>query len=719
MSEVGARVLLVDNYDSFTFNLFQLLAEVTKVEPTVVSNDHLATIDLDNYDCVVLSPGPGTPLREADFGICSRLLAESKLPLLGVCLGHQGIGVAAGATLELAPEVRHGLASTIEHYGDPLFSGIPRFFRAIRYHSLALIEPLPSALECIARSDTGVVMGLKHASLPQWGVQFHPESIETEHGRQLLRNFCSLSQTQSVRPIEVAVQPAESTTPTHRVYHRRVACGLASSEVFARLFSETQTSFWLDGADRGGDASGFSFMGDASGPHAFEARYDLEKGRLQVCSSNTSQSYTVSLFDYLERHLSEVVVPDTELPFEFCGGFVGYLGYEMKAECGGQQVHASHLPDAHWIWADRFVAIDHAQENLYFVAVVPDGIGEMASQNWFNQCEAALKVKCLRHQGKPKVAPTPSLGRTEKEYLADIDLCLDKIRNGESYELCLTSEFVAHTQVDPTDLFLQLRDINPAPYAALLRCGEFSVVSSSPECFLRIRCDGTVESRPIKGTIARHGEAQRDQELAAQLLASEKEHAENLMIVDLVRNDLGRSCKVGSVVVSALAELKSYATVHQLVSTIRGTLRTEVSAVQCIRNAFPGGSMTGAPKLRSMEILDSIEGRARGVYSGSIGYLSCNGAVDLNIVIRTLVVESSQVSVGVGGAIIALSDPQDELAEVAVKAAAPMQALAATCAQSVLNQWAATPIWRESPGRHQEDSVSELTPGTPAWSGDG
>ena len=270
---------------------------------------------------------------------------------------------------------------------------------------------------------------------------------------------------------------------------------------------------------------------------------------------------------------------------------------------------------------------------------------------------------------------TSPFGGTRRGYLDDIRLCQDEIRRGESYQLCLTNMISTDPVEHPLDLYRILRTESPAPYAAYLRLGSTSVLCSSPERFLRITAGGEVTAKPVKGTAARSSRPEEDAAARHRLAASVKERAENLMIVDLLRNDLGRVCQLGSVEVPALMDVESFATVHQLVSTIAGQLRPDVGAVDCVRAAFPGGSMTGAPKHRTVEILDRLESGARGVYSGAIGWFGLDGGAELNVVIRTAVATPTGTSIGVGGAIVSLSDPASEFDETLLKAAALIRSL--------------------------------------------
>ena len=240
------RTLLIDNYDSFSFNLFHLLGEVNGAEPIVVRNDELpweelAALPVDN---IVISPGPGRPEHERDVGVSLDVLRRARVPVLGVCLGHQALAHVTGGAIEHAPEVMHGRLSPIHHDGRGLFAGIPQGFAAVRYHSLA-VGACPAELRVTAWTPDGVVMGLEHRTRPQWGVQFHPESISTEHGHALARNFRDLTRAQG-RPSARAPRPARRPTAGARVHHRRLQAWCDPEAAFVALYGDREHAVWLD-----------------------------------------------------------------------------------------------------------------------------------------------------------------------------------------------------------------------------------------------------------------------------------------------------------------------------------------------------------------------------------------------------------------------------------------------------------------------------------------
>ncbi|WP_200308969.1 aminodeoxychorismate synthase component I [Streptomyces adelaidensis] len=693
------RTLLLDNYDSYTFNLYQLIADINGQEPVVMVNDDpkLSGLRLEDFDNIVVSPGPGRPQNPRDVGLLGDLLRRTTLPVLGVCFGHQLIAHLAGASVVAAPEPRHGHLAKVSHGGDPLFTGVPREFVAVRYHSLCVEEPLPEELVATAWADDGVLMGLRHRDMPQWGVQFHPESIASQYGREILRNFAELTRrTRHGQRPSVTAAVTDSVTVTDSgtalsddtpaaveglgIISAAVSTAADSEAIFLTLFDNIPYCFWLDSSRVEEGLSRFSFLGDTSGPLSEVLTYRTGSGTVEVRDANGVRLVTGSVFDLLEQRMRERRVPASDLPFDLTGGYVGYFGYELKAECGATARHTAETPDAVWMFADRVIAVDH-QEGLTYLVAVHDERTRYDAQEWVERTSALLTGLHPAHAEPPRepaAGPPPNaeeyLGRDRSQYLADIAESRRQLNRGESYEICLTNKLHMPFHDDGTSFYLRLRRANPAPYAALLRLGDVTVFCSSPERFLRIERDRTVTSKPIKGTAPRDADPVRDAELAATLASSAKTQAENLMIVDLLRNDLGRVCEVGSIEVDPYLAVESYETVHQLVSTVRGRLDDGVSAIDCARQCFPGGSMTGAPKLRTMEIIDRLETEARGVYSGALGYFGLSGGTDLNIVIRTAVRVGDRLTIGAGGAIVLDSDPQEEYEEMLLKAAASLRA---------------------------------------------
>ena len=617
-------ILLLDNYDSYTFNLAHLIAEVAGREPLVVPAGEAERLServrAGEFSHVVISPGPGTPEREQDFGAARRLIAaaaSAEIPVLGVCLGHQGLGLLSGARVSRAPRPRHGFVSTISHSGEGIFAGIPQDFEVVRYHSLH-IEEAPG-ITVHARSEDGVIQALKVDGLPHWGVQFHPESVLTQYGRNIMRNFLG----------------------GFRLIHREVPGVVDCPRVFATLRAEGNDAFFLDSADPRGR---YSILGDTAGALSLSFRYRLGDAP--------------DILTLLDHELAARITDVPDLPFT--GGVIGYLGYECaQLTLPIELSHRSPYPDAYFVRPQSFIVYDHHTETAHLCCLAGEG-----SKRLLDRLEAALGTEEPRNKREDGGASLSAGSWRSPGYLERIKRAQEFLHAGESYEVCLTDTY---TSAAEGELYPQLRSHNPAPYAAHLIFDGVEVCSASPERFLTVR-GREVEAKPIKGTIS----AAQD---PALLTTDPKTRAENLMIVDLLRNDLSRVCEPGSVRVPKLMQVESYATVHQLVSTITGQLRTGATAVDALRAAFPPGSMTGAPKLRTCEIIDQLETGPRGVYSGVVGYLGFDGQSDLSVVIRTAVRAAGEITIGAGGAIVLDSDPAAELEERNLKA------------QSVLGAW--------------------------------
>lgn len=477
-----------------------------------------------------------------------------------------------------------------------------------------------------------------------------------------------------------------------------------AKNIFCELFGhhKAENTFWLDSSSIEKRRARFSFMGGRGGSLWKQLTFRLSDQSDMNCkgggylSIEDAQGSTTSVFledgflDFLNKELLSFRYEEKDyegLPFDFHGGYIGYIGYGLKVECGvASNRHKSKTPDGCFFFADNLVVIDHRYGDVYIISIHEANTKMMP---WLDDTEQKLfslkasATKRLEDTISESTTFSPFKGgfvmeKSKEQYMKDVQKCLKFIKDGESYELCLTTQIRKDIRgIDPLGLYLNLRENNPSPYAAWLNFAKenLCICCSSPERFLRLDRNGNLEAKPIKGTIARGATREEDEQLKLQLQHSEKDQAENLMIVDLLRNDLGRVCEAGSVHVPHLMEVESYSTVHTMVSTIRGKKEENISPIDCVRAAFPGGSMTGAPKLRSMELLDSLESCSRGIYSGCIGYFSYNKTFDLNIVIRTVVIHDGEASIGAGGAVIALSTPEDEYEEMVLKTRAPVKAV--------------------------------------------
>jgi para-aminobenzoate synthetase component 1 len=382
----------------------------------------------------------------------------------------------------------------------------------------------------------------------------------------------------------------------------------------------------------------------------------------------------------LAERYSVEAVPDLP-PFQT--GLAGYFGYGLRHHV--ERVPSHDRADIAWPdlvlgLYDLVLAVDHLAGRAWLLA---SGHPETAADARRERAEARIEWARARLRRAPQTSPAATWAIAAKPDLAPaafkdaVRRTIDYIEAGDIYQANITQRFRANlpSGFDRLSLYQALRMRNPATFGAFLDFGATAILSSSPERFLKV-ADRRVETRPIKGTRPRGRGPAEDKSLAAELLASSKDRAENLMIVDLLRNDISRVCEIGSVQVPTLFGLESYATVHHLVSVVTGALAEGRSAVDLLRACFPGGSVTGAPKIRAMEIIAELEPTARGPYCGAIGYLSADGGMDSNIVIRTYCIQDQDLTFQVGGGIVADSDPQSEYDESLAKAKALIEVLA-------------------------------------------
>lgn len=373
--------------------------------------------------------------------------------------------------------------------------------------------------------------------------------------------------------------------------------------------------------------------------------------------------------------------PHTRVPGGFGGGWVGWAGYDGGARRAGAPADDDPTaPDSAALAVSRLIAFDHGAREAWLIAPESEMTDAAADLRRWSEAAASHASRAAGPYPAPAARRRDAHARHDPgQYAALIAQCRAAIRAGDAYQLCLTTRFdvaASDEPFDAVDTYLRLRAALPAHHGGILRIGSHSLLSASPEQFLQVT-GGIVRTRPIKGTRPRGADPETDAALARDLAASEKERAENVMIVDLMRNDLQRVCAPGSVAAERLLEVESYPAVHQLVSTVAGRLLPGIRLADLFDAAFPAGSMTGAPKLSAMTILHRLEGGPRGVYAGCFGWVGAHGALDLAMTIRSIVVHPAGAYVGAGGGITWLSDADDEVAEVALKARGPLASLGA------------------------------------------
>lgn len=382
-------------------------------------------------------------------------------------------------------------------------------------------------------------------------------------------------------------------------------------------------------------------------------------------------------FTLLQELLQRFALPPSPGLPPFQGGAAGFFSYDLGRLLERVPVLARDdlgLPDLCLGFYDWVLAYDHLDGRATLVATgLPQGDEESARRRLAWALERLAALPAGDEPGPFQVGPLRSTF-TRPDYLAAIRRVKEYLVQGEVYQVNLSQRFSAPFSGDSWALYRRLRQANPAPFAAYLEFPEATVLSASPEAFLKVE-DGHVETRPIKGTRPRGRTPEEDRRLAQELLASEKERAENLMIVDLLRNDLGRVCSIGSVRVPSLFALERHPTVLHLVSTVTGELPPHLGAVDLLRACFPGGSVTGAPKIRAMEVIEELEPVRRGLYCGAIGFLGFDGAMNTSIAIRTMVLRQGLLTFSAGGAIVIDSDPEAEYEETLHKVRGLMRSL--------------------------------------------
>jgi len=466
---------------------------------------------------------------------------------------------------------------------------------------------------------------------------------------------------------------------------------LTAPELF-EVIKDRPCSFFLDSGMDPQRLGRYSFLG--SEPFLVMSSRGSE---ITLIRGRNREVQNGNPFDAIGKLLEIYKLDHCSAPVPFLGGAVGYFSYDLChfiERLPSTSMDDLKLPESYFAFYDTIVAFDHLERKAYLVAT---GFPEMEEgqrlrrarmrleemKGWFYSASSSQEASLLRmgRSGEDGFQPaqenkeiTLKSNFTPEGYIKAVSRVREYIAAGDVFQVNLSQRFEADLKIPPYELYKRLRVVNPAPFASYINFPGVAIVSASPERFLKVQSD-LVETRPVKGTRPRGRDSVEDEYLAQELTHSAKDHAENIMIVDLERNDLGRVCHYGTVKVTELAILESFPTVFHLTSTIVGRLRRGKSNMGLLKATFPGGSITGAPKVRAMEIIDELEPTKRNVYTGSIGYLSFNEDMDINIVIRTFLVKEGKAYFQVGGGIIYDSDAEAEYIETLDKAKALIQAL--------------------------------------------
>lgn len=392
-------------------------------------------------------------------------------------------------------------------------------------------------------------------------------------------------------------------------------------------------------------------------------------------------------FEVLKSLLKRFKVDAWQLPLQ--GGCIGYFGYDLKnliERLPSKAVKTIPTPDLFFAFYDTVCIYNHPKKTAFMASTgYPEDARLLREKRALNRLKGFKRLISKEGQERLHNISTPSIplkpitsNFSKEDYINAVKKTLAYISAGDCYQINLSQRFSLPLPCHPLTLYESLREENPAPMGGYLRLDGVEILSNSPERFLKIR-GRDIETMPIKGTIKRGEDPVKDLKMIERLKNSSKENSEHIMIVDLERNDLGRVCRYGSVRVEECKRIETYPTLHHMVSTVKGTLMDRINPLDAIKACFPGGSITGAPKIRAMEIIDELEPTARGVYTGAIGYIDFSGNCDLNIAIRTAIVHNNILYYQTGGGIVADSDPEREYEETLLKAEALYRALNRAC----------------------------------------
>ncbi|QSL65999.1 hypothetical protein MERGE_003136 [Pneumocystis wakefieldiae] len=731
--EWQGKILLIDAYDSYFYNICSLIKKVLpSAQLFIIRHDQLDAATLygfvDGFDCCILGPGPGSPANKKDIGLHSAVWSlkdQQVLPVFGICLGLQTLCLHWGASLSRLEYVAHGIVSEIVNTQHGLFQGFPQTFRATRYHSFSVSIAKSAVLQELAwtRDQNGkILMAARHKDLPYYGVQYHPESFLSEYGEKIIYNFweitCQFNKErrphivlnkdwhalhQTIQPLGTKIQwdktknqklneksdrnfdkhddesisTFQDANEHKTVFFQVLNIEISAVQLVEELYLEKkELCAILESTSEPGQYSiiGVPSEGHYSLTHTFPDTHLIKtySDRQEKIPLDKSNIWTWLIDNIHKLHVNT----NSDVPFQ--GGFIGYFNYEYTIYTTNiyEKSKFKH-PDVNLLFFERSIVIDVIKKKVIVQSLIKNDpwVTKTAAiiQSFNNKCSnnsASSQNSFNQNNHFQNILQTQIILPDKNQYLKRIETAKDYIKQGESYELCLTSttrifSSEKYTPIHDWNLYKRLRTLNPAPFSGYLRLNGVTLLLSSPERFLSWSSSGLCELRPIKGTLRK--DPSINLEKATDLLKNPKDYAENLMILDLIRNDLCQIAK--NVHVPALMQVEEYQTVYQLVSVIRGSVQPPYTGIDVLAHTLPPGSMTGAPKKRSIELLHELEKEERDIYSGVFGYFSVCNRGDWSVIIRSTFRyhDEDHWNIGAGGAITSLSNPENEWDEMILK----------------------------------------------------
>ena len=684
------KILLIDNYDSFTYNVYQYLLEL-HYNVISIRNDQITIEKIENekYDAIVISPGPGEP-KEA--GICIDVVKRFKgeIPIFGICLGHQIIGEAFGGNIVHAKELFHGKTSVMHSLKKGVFEDFEDTFIATRYHSLIVEkETLPDCFEITCETKDGEIMGIKHKTYEIEGVQFHPESIMTQNGMKMLENFLVRAKVSKRSDPVINPNHYEKLSIKESLGIKQYAKQVHTDKDFFEIFKALRDKFGAEQCCIFDSVSGADIDCNNSYIGLFpmmELIIDNKTMKINSASelirdtvrNNFSDLYDKGTDSYLlgNKCFSDIF-PIFAAAFKaekchnfnpnYSNGLIGVFSYEYLhyVENVPRIVNkALNFPDVHLKYFETVIEYNPYTKSLLVInnRFKDDSTPDLDIDGIYVEYSKKAKTEVKNSE---IMDISSNIG--EKRYFEMVAKAKQHIVDGDIFQIQLGRRLHIKQDIDSLHTYERLRAINPSPYMFLWENSDYQLLSNSPELQLKVE-NGKVIIRPIAGTSKGKGNSHEEALALRKALEDDpKEQAEHIMLVDLARNDIGRVAMEGSVTVSSLMKSEEFSHVYHLISSVEGKLDENTNTMKLFESTFPAGTLTGAPKVRAMEIINSLETEERGPYGGAFGFFDFNGNIISSIIIRTILKKKNDLYLHASAGIVADSKDYLEWQEIGHK----------------------------------------------------